>query len=70
MPNPNHFDLDFQPPSYWGPASLEQHFGARIQGEIRRQLVKADLADAEAQVGDDLEIVTALMDVESLLLTG
>lgn len=45
MPNPNHFDLDFQPPSYWGPASLEQHFGARIQGEIRRQLVKADLAE-------------------------
>ena len=45
MPNPEDFNLDFRPTSYFGPTSLEQHFGARIQGEIRRQLVKADLAD-------------------------
>ena len=44
MPHPKDFDLAFRPASYWGPVTLEQHFGSRIHGEIRRRLVKTDLA--------------------------
>ena len=43
MPDPKNFDLDFRPRSYWGPASLEKHFGSTIQGEVRRKLVRENL---------------------------
>ena len=48
MPDPTAFDLAFQPRSYWGPASLQDHFGARVTGEVRRQGIMADAAAGQA----------------------
>lgn len=47
-PDPTAFDLAFQPRSYWGPASLQDHFGARVTGEVRRQGIMADAAADQA----------------------
>lgn len=44
MPDPKKFDLDYRPKSYWGPETLEQHFGTRITGEVRRQFALGELA--------------------------
>jgi hypothetical protein len=48
MPNPKAFELDFRPRSYWGPASLQDHFGSRVTGEVRRQGIMADAAAGQA----------------------
>lgn len=48
MPDPTAFDLAFQPRSYWGPASLQNHFGSRVTGEVRRQGIMADAAADQA----------------------
>lgn len=48
MPDPTAFDLAFQPRSYWGPASLQDHFGSRVTGEVRRQGIMADAAADQA----------------------
>ena len=37
MPDPKNYNLDYRPVSYWGPQSLETHYGARVKGELRRQ---------------------------------
>ena len=44
MPDPKNFALHYRPSSYWGPETLEQHFGSRISGEVRRRAVLDDLA--------------------------
>ena len=41
------FDLNFKPAYYWGPSNLETHYGARIKGQLRRQMV-VDALDKEA----------------------
>ena len=43
MPDPESFDLDFRPRSYWGPQSLETVIGSRVKGELRRQVALIDL---------------------------
>ncbi len=35
------FDMEFRPPSYWGPRSLTAHLLSSIKGEERRKFVKA-----------------------------
>lgn len=49
MPNPNKYDLDFRPVTYWGPQDLKTRFGSRIKGEIRR---KAALDELERGIAD------------------
>lgn len=45
MPDPKDFDLNYRPDAYWGPETLEKHFGSRITGEVRRRAVLDDLAE-------------------------
>lgn len=57
MPDSEKFDLDYRPRSYWGPQDLGTHYGARVKGELRRQVV---LSDLEAGTPDTTIMQSAL----------
>ena len=56
-PNPQNYDLDFRPKSYWGPSDVKTHFSSRIKGELRRQTA---LQELELGVADQGMLQSAL----------
>jgi hypothetical protein len=48
----NTHNHEFEPVSYWGPQSLQSHFGSRITGELRRHVVMREADDWSG--GDEL----------------
>ena len=53
MANPENFDLDFRPRSYWGPMDFETQIGSSVKGELRRG---QEINDAD-EVHFDPEII-------------
>ena len=51
MPNPNKYDLDYSPASYWGPQDIQTHYGSRIKGELRRASAIRDLGEGIVDEG-------------------
>ena len=59
MPNPNQYDLDYGPASYWGPQDLKTYYGSRVKGELRRATAIQDLDEG---IADDVVLQPALTD--------
>lgn len=66
MPDPDKYNLNFRPISYWGPQEVETHVGARVKGELRRQQVIRDLEENHA----DHEIISESLTEEHRRAAG
>jgi hypothetical protein len=69
MPNPDHYNMNYRPGSYWGPKELPDHFSTRIKGELRRRAVVSELENGHDVVesvvcdslsADELKAVSAV----------
>ena len=59
VPNRKQYNLDYRPHGYWGPQEVGTHIGARIKGELRRQVA---VIEADAGYRDPVIAAESLSD--------
>lgn len=47
MPNPNDYNMDYRPETYWGSLTVQQQLASTIKGHVRRAMVLKNIEDGE-----------------------